>query len=332
MLDLAGILVCAVVIFFSGQQLSAIGEKLAVQSGLGQIWMGIILLSAITSLPELMVGISATSFVGSADLAVGDILGSCSFNLFLLAMLDVFVPRNHTLFGNVSSHHIIAASLGIVLMAIFTLVQSIPIPIHPVPWVGYPSILFLIIYFMGVRLTHGNGRAEEHIKPKSGQESSGNHVERKWVIQFSGFSLLIVLPALLLPFFLQRLSNMVGMSESFAGTFILAASTSLPETAVSLAAVRKGALDLAVGNLLGSNLFNFFILAMDDLVYPGADLLRDATSYHQISAVGSIMMSAIAIIGISAHSKGKRFLMAWDAIVISFIYIIMLVLLFHFTR
>jgi cation:H+ antiporter len=91
-------------------------------------------------------------------------------------------------------------------------------------------------------------------------------------------------------------------------------------------------LDLAAGNLLGSNLFNFLILALDDLIYPGADLLRDASSGHLISAVTSIIMVAIAIIGISVHSASKRWLMAWDALLIAVLYVFMLSLLYHTTH
>lgn len=331
MLEAIALIVCALVIFLAGKQLSTHAEELAEQTGLGQVWIGIILLSAITSLPELMVGISSTAIVGSADLAVGDILGSCAFNLFLLAILDAFVPKNHSLFGNVSGHHVIAAAMGIILMTIFTMASAIPFSIDFGPWIGYPSVLFLLIYFFAVRMIHGSTRVvfmpdqiESSIEPVS---LSG--LKKKTVIRFSIYSMVIILAALALPYVTDRLARMIGVSGSFAGTFILAATTSLPEVAVSMAAVRKGSLDLAVGNLLGSNLFNFLILAVDDLVYPGADLLRDASSGHLISAMASIMMAAIAIIGISAHSRFKRLFLAWDALLIAVLYAVMLYVLYH---
>ena len=123
---------------------------------------------------------------------------------------------------------------------------------------------------------------------------------------------------------------MTGLEKSFVGTFFLAASTSLPEIAVSIAAVRMGSIDMAVGNLLGSNIFNILILAIDDLFYTKGLLLQDASPGHLISILSTILMSAIVIIGLSYHAKGKRYFLAWDAILIFIIYIINLFLLFYF--
>src|SRR5687767_7432549 len=75
-----GFLVCAAIIFLAGRKLSFYGERIAEKTGLGKAWIGLILMASVTSMPELMVGISSTAIVGSADLAVGDILGSCIFN------------------------------------------------------------------------------------------------------------------------------------------------------------------------------------------------------------------------------------------------------------
>lgn len=332
MLALTGLIICAVVIFFSGSRLSVSAEELAVQTGLGQVWMGIILLSAVTSLPELMVGVSSTAIVGSADLAVGDILGSCAFNLCLLAILDAFVPKNRSLFGNVSGNHVVAAAMGIILMTIFILASISDMPIDMGLWIGYPSMLFLIIYFFAVWMIHGSSRGgmPDQITTLV-SPATAKKIDPKTLWRFIIFSSIIIIAALALPYFTDRLAGIVGMSDSFAGTLILAASTSLPEVAVSLSAVRKGSLDMAVGNLLGSNLFNFLILALDDLVYPGSALLKDASSSHLISALVSILMAAIAIIGIAAHAGSKRWVLAWDALIIALLYSLMLFILYHST-
>lgn len=98
MSDLLGFATCAVIIFFAGKKLSFYGDLIAEKSGLGKAWIGLILMASVTSLPELMVGASSSAIVASADLAVGDIVGSCSFNLAILAMLDLFVPNRQHLF------------------------------------------------------------------------------------------------------------------------------------------------------------------------------------------------------------------------------------------
>jgi cation:H+ antiporter len=147
------------------------------------------------------------------------------------------------------------------------------------------------------------------------------------MLKYAFFSLIIIVAALSLPYFAEHIAEMTGLKQSFIGTFFLAVSTSLPEIAVSIAAVKMGSIDLAVGNLLGSNIFNILILAIDDLFYTKGLLLQNASPSHLISILSTIIMSAIVVIGLSYHAKGKRFFLAWDAVVIFIVYIINLILL-----
>ena len=118
MIDIIGFMVCAGIIFFAGKKLSWYGDKIAEKTGWGKAWVGLILLATVTSLPELLVGVSSSAIVQSADLAVGDILGSCTFNLAILAVLDIFVPRRQHLFYLASTRHVLTASLGLILIAL----------------------------------------------------------------------------------------------------------------------------------------------------------------------------------------------------------------------
>ena len=154
-------------------------------------------------------------------------------------------------------------------------------------------------------------------------------VMRKVIARFSAFALVIVCAALLLPYFMDHIAAETGLNKTFAGTLLLAVSTSLPEIAVSLAAIRLGSIDLAVGNLLGSNLFNIFILALDDIFYAKGHLLKDASDLNLLSCLATIIMAAVAIIGLSYRLQAKRFWLAWDALLIFGIYIINILLLYH---
>jgi cation:H+ antiporter len=87
-LNIGGFLLCAGIIFICGRLLSIYGEAISRQSGLGQGWIGLILMASVTSLPELFVGISSAGILQSVDLAAGDVLGSCAFNLAILSLLD----------------------------------------------------------------------------------------------------------------------------------------------------------------------------------------------------------------------------------------------------
>ncbi|SDY91325.1 sodium:calcium antiporter [Nitrosomonas sp. Nm58] len=118
------------------------------------------------------------------------------------------------------------------------------------------------------------------------------------------------------------MAEIMGWSESFVGTLFVATATSLPEAAVSIAAVRLGALDMALGNLFGSNLFNMAILAIDDLFYLPGLLLSNVSQSHVVSALSAMMMSGIAIVGLFYRPKKQLFkTIGWTSLVLLSIYL-----------
>lgn len=322
--------VCTGVIFFAGGRLARYGDRIAELSGWGGAWVGLILMASVTSLPELMVGISSAAVVGSADLAVGDVLGSCAINLLILAGLDAFAPQRRPLFSQASPTHVLAAALGIALLATvgFGLLSGEALLLTP--WIGVSSVAFLAIYLASVRLIHRHsagtrGQAGPTLLDEAGANgapsaATGLSLRRAWA-RYAFFGGVVVAAAVLLPPAAEAVARLSGLQESFVGTVFLALSTSLPELAVSLAAVRRGSVDLAVGNIFGSNLFNILILALDDLAYVRGPLLADASPSHLLTVLATIAMSAVAIIGLTYRTARKRFVLAWDAAAILAIYL-----------
>jgi cation:H+ antiporter len=327
----------AAVIFFAGRRLSFYGDRIAVMSGWGGAWVGLVLMAAVTSLPELMVGISSSAVVGSADLAVGDVLGSCAVNLFILAAMDAFVPQRRPILGVASASHVLAAALGIILLVLVGLGLFLPETVPFTPWIGLSSLVFIGVYLSSMRLIYLHARhrrtLEEPTGPVLGEAVAGGRTStdalttRDVVRRYVLFAGVIVVTATALPWSAERIAEITALEESFVGTLFLAISTSLPEVAVSLAAVRMGAVDLAVGNLLGSNLFNILVLALDDVAYTRGFLLEDASSVHVVSVLSTIAMSAIVIIGLTYRIRGKRFLLAWDAALVLGVYVVNVALL-----
>jgi len=88
--------------------------------------------------------------------------------------------------------------------------------------------------------------------------------------------------------------------------------------------------DMAVGNIFGSNLFNVgLILALDDLFYTPGPLLAAVSASHMLAAIGAIAMTAIAVVGLVYRLERKAFLVARDSLGIIAIYAITTVLLYH---
>jgi len=323
-----GFLLCAAVIFFSGTKLAHYGDEMAELTGMGKAWFGLIMMASVTSLPELFVGISSASIIESADFAVGDVLGSCAFNLAILSLLDVF-SKKISLFSIASQSHVLAGALGIVLFSFVGFGLFLPYDFKLIDWIGISSVVFIGIYLVSIKLVYQYDKNHPTLGIPSKLEELQNKTSLKKVIFWYSINALIVIgAALLLPQFAEQISNQTGLNKSFIGTVLLAASTSLPEVAVSVAAIRMGAIDMAVGNLLGSNLFNIFILAIGNFFYRKGHILVDASESNIISVFSIITMTAIAIIGLTYQSKNKAFFLAWDTLLIVIMFIFNMVILY----
>jgi cation:H+ antiporter len=132
----------------------------------------------------------------------------------------------------------------------------------------------------------------------------------------------VVVAALWLPRLGAELARQTGLGQAFVGSLFVAITTSLPEIVVSLAAVRIGALDLGIGNVLGSNLFNLLILGLDDVFYRQGPLLAHAAASHSISMVAIVMMNGLFLIGLTYKVMTKRFVVAWDTGAIAGVYVV----------
>jgi cation:H+ antiporter len=327
--SIAGFAVCAAFIFFSGKNLARYGDMIAEHLNLGKAWIGLVLMASVTSLPELAVGISSVTVVESADLATGDVLGSCIFNLMILSLLDVFV-KDQPLFSKASATHIMAGSMGIILVAMAGAGLFLPDDIMLANWMGATSLAFIIVYFMAMRVIFKYEKTMKIASP--GPANGGHHLIplKKAVIYYILNAAVVVGAALFLPGFAETIAKQTGLGESFVGTLFLAASTSLPELAVSFSALKMGSIDMAVGNLLGSNIFNILILAIDDIFYTKGHLLKDASDSNLISVFSVIIMTAIAIAGLAFHNREKKkFFLATDTLLILIVYIINLIFLYY---
>ena len=328
---ITGFIGCAGVIFFSGKNLAKYGDLIAGGLGLGKAWIGVILLASVTSLPELTVGISSVTIEKSANLAVGDVLGSCVFNLLILSMLDLLVKKQ-SLLSHVSPSQIMAGSMSIILVTIAGAGIFLPMDIIVSSWMGITSFLFIIGYFVAMRMIYKNDRRQVHDpvpEPSAIRIRSAADLQ-KAVGYFVLHAGIVVVAGFFLPYFAAGISASTGLGQSFVGTLFLAASTSFPEIAVSFTAVRAGYMDMAVGNLLGSNIFNILILSIDDLFYSKGHLLKDASDTNLVSVFSVIIMTSIVIAGLNYGDKAKkRFYLAADTLLILLVYVINLFLLYN---
>jgi cation:H+ antiporter len=108
-----------------------------------------------------------------------------------------------------------------------------------------------------------------------------------------------------LPFVGDRMAETMGWHKSFVGTLFIAFATSVPELTVTIAALRIGALDMAIGNVLGSNLFDILIVALDDLFFLKGPILGYVSPMHVISVISAMGMSGVVIVGLYYRPPGR---------------------------
>jgi cation:H+ antiporter len=301
---LAQLALCALLIARAGYILSRSADRLAALYGWGRGWVGLALLASVTSLPELASGISAVAFVDAPNLAVGNALGACVVNLVFLVIVDA-LQRHQPIYRAASTTHLLSAGFGVVMLGFVALSLLVGARATSPFQVGAFSPLLMGLYLLALRSVQAHEQqALAAAHPLDAPAPAAPAVGREWR-SFSLAAAAVLAAGLWLPEAADRLAGELHLSRSFVGTILMALVTTLPEMAVTLSALRLGALDMAIGNLLGSSLFNVMILAIDDLFYRRGPLLAAADPVHAGTALTAMVMSGLVIIGLVMRPQGR---------------------------
>jgi cation:H+ antiporter len=329
-LEFAGL---ALVIGTAGYFLSVYGDVIAEKTGLGGGWIGFSLMAAVTSLPELVTGISSVTYVDAPDIAVGNILGSCTFNLLQIVFVDLML-REFSVFTRVSQGHILSAGFGVILLGFV----SFNILLHQHGFnlsLGHIGGLYtpiVILFYMVAMRTVFKYEKTQHLEAieKTVERHPGISLA-KALLFYSIAATVIVAAGIRLPMTAEHVAQVMNWERSFVGTVFVALATVMPEMSVTFSAFRIGALDMAVSDLFGSNLFNLTIIALDDIAYFKGPLLANVSPVHLISAQSALMMTGIAIVGLLYRPKTRLFrTVGWVSVFMFIIFILnMSVLYWH---
>jgi len=316
--------ICATLILIAGTQLSRYGDVIADKAGLSRSWVGLILLATVSSLPELVTGMSSVTLADAPDIAVGDVLGSCVFNLGILVVLDFFMP-DESIYTRASQGHILSAGFGILMIgfAAFCVLIGRQFPGVGIGHVGFYTPFIVLLYFIAVRSVffYEKKKVQEFIEAR--EDRFPEMTLKQAITRYVAASIVVVGAGIWLPFVGKQIAVLMGWDNTFVGTFFIAAATSMPELAITIGALRLGAVDMAVANLLGSNLFNIFMLSIDDLFYTKGSLLSHVSPNHAISAISAMMMTGIVIIGLLYRSNSRFFkLVDWVSLALFLLYVL----------
>ncbi len=321
-------LICAALIIFAGSKLTRNAAIISENTGIGSAWIGALLLPLATSLPELVTTLSAVA-LNAPDLALGNVFGSCLFNLALLAVIDISSGRG-PLTSIVSSGHIVTASLSVITicLAALGLLGFIYVPIG---WFGLETLLIAIVYIIGSRLIFCHEQRNPTLSAGSEEISraSARVSTKKAFINFALAAGLIIITGVLITSAADRIAVSTGLGHTLVGSILLAISTSLPETVTTMSAVRLGYVDMAVANVFGANFMNMLVVFIADLFYRQAPLLHAASGSHLVSAIMVVLISTVVIFSLIYKSKRQLGRIGYDMALVFAGYFIAAYLLFR---
>lgn len=284
---------CVGVIGVAGVRLSRYCDATAVLTGRSRNWIGLILIATVTSLPELVTGLSAVTVAAAPDIAVGDALGSCVFNLAILALVDL-VYRKGAISAFAGSGHVMSAVFGVILLSgvVLAILLSAQGVMPSVGHVSFASVAIVVLYLVAMRALY---LTEQRNTGTIVAERPGTRLKAA-LMGFGVHSAVIVGAGVWLPLSGVELARVMGWSHSFVGTLFVAFATSVPELATTWGAVGIGAIDRAIGNLPGSNLFDVLIPAIDYFAYLPGPISMHVSPLQALSAGAACLMGGVVIL------------------------------------
>lgn len=312
--------------------LARAGDQIATTTGLGGLFVGVALTATATSLPEVVTAGSA-ALADAPELAVGDLFGSNMANMAVLAVIDLLSRRR--VWPTVGLGHARVASVAIALTALAVL--FVVTPTGPaIGWVGIDTLVIVGVYAaalawfrraQGPRVTPG---IEEVPAPMGWRRSSrgrrGSRLGPTGAFILSALAVLAIGPIVAVSS--KGIADTSGLGETFVGVTFLAVATSLPELVASIAAVRMGAFDLAVGNLFGSNALNMALFLAIDVAYrPGPITTAASVDVVIAAGVGAIVLTAMALAAVVHGEETRLRRLEPDAALLLVAYVALLVAL-----
>ena len=300
-------ILAAVAVAWGGTRLARTAQAFAYQTGVGQALVGAVFIGITTSLAGTVLSFHA-AFRGQAELAIANSLGGIAAQIVFLAIADLTYRKVNIEYVGASLANIVQGVLLIILLAIALLAVAAPeitvLEVHPV------SVVLVVVYLVGLRVAHAIEKRpmwSPKTTAETQQESSTDERSAKTIAQLS-----LVLLALMVIMFVAgvslsitatELSARTGFSQTLMGGMVTSVVTSLPELITCLAAVRAGAINLAIGDIMGGNTFDVLFLAGSDAFYRDGSLYHQMSGQGQILAAAGIIMTGVLVMGLLGRQK-----------------------------
>ncbi len=318
--------IVTLIIGWFGIKMTKTARDLAQSTGLGEALMGAVFIGASTSLSGITTSVSAAAS-GYAELAVSNGLGGIAAQTAFLALADITYKRANLEHAAASAENLFMSAFLLTLLAIHALALSVPtisiFGVHPATFV------LIIIYIFGVHLLARTHETPMWLPKKTRDTSSeaedksrrhGNHIWKLW-IRFTLYGTVVALAGWSLAQLAIPLGEKSGLSDGIVGGIFTAVSTSIPELVVAITAVRMGALNLAVGDIIGGNAFDTLFIAASDIAYREGPIYADVSSAEQFWLANSMLMTSVLLMGLIYRERHGPGNIGFESVVLLILYL-----------
>lgn len=297
-------LVLAFFTIYTSIKLSYYGDILSKQTKLGSAFIGGLLIASITSLPEFVTSLSAVIF-DNPSLSFGDIVGSNMFNIFVLSVYNIYFFKSD-FFKNTSKKHLIECII-LLIDYIFILIGTFNVVID------YISVILIVMYICYMIFVFKSEKEEEKIIKKD------NYIILKFILT----ALIMIILSIFLTYEADKLSRIYpNFSSSTIGAILLGITTSLPEVVTTFTLIKLNNFDMAISNMLGSNIFNFLVLSFADIFIKNDHIYNYSDRYSFFYLIGGILITFLLSFSIlSNKSKKLYYILLSSIIILSYLYV-----------
>ncbi|KZY33507.1 cation transporter [Roseovarius sp. HI0049] len=315
----------ALVVLVLGTRMAGLADRIADTTGLGEAVTGGLLLGAATSLSGTIVSLTA-ALDGRAGLAFSNGIGGIAAQTAFLALAD-------TVYRKANLEHSAADVTNVFQAALLSLMLVVPLGAVLTPdmsvWAVHPaSVILLVIYLLGAYRTADmkenpmweavDTKETRHDTPD--EETTAKESPVRQITVFVAMMLVLGAAGWVIAQSAAQITDRMDLSAALVGALMTAVVTSLPELVTTLAAVRRGALQLAVGGIIGGNSFDVLFLTLSDFGY------REGSLYHAIGQgdlfwliVGQAM-TAVLLLGLIVREKQGPGGIGWESVLMLGIY------------
>ena len=298
----------ALAVWVSGTRVARYADAIATQTGFGHITVGLILLGGVTSLPEMAVTVTA-AMAGNTELAVNNLLGGIAMQKAILAGADALIGKEALTMAVTTPAVLLQAALSILLLVIV----AAGIVIGDTLWLGTGLWCWAILALYGFsiwKIAKAAGRdswivgnAKQQLRHNRQQQQRYSQPQakqplRRLLLKTAATAAVILVAG----FFLSRTGDAIavqtGLGQHFVGAVLLAFATSLPEISTVVATLRLRQYEMAISDVLGTNLFNTSLLFLVDAAYTGQPVLDTVGDFSLLTALLGILMATIYLVGL----------------------------------